>query len=197
MDPITNHEAAFLHELRLRGRLEGPDPRAAALCRRGFAKQTGLTLTLTAEGRAAHAAWARLAPGSTSETTTRRAYQQFLPLNAELLKISTDWQVLNGGIPNDHTDLTYDWSVKDRLTALNARAAPLVHRLSDQIEQFAAYETRLDHALRNVQAGEHEYFLSPRCDSYHTVWTQLHEDLLLALGLDRLEETATIDRTLS
>ena len=33
--------------------------------------------------------------------------------------------------------------------------------------------------------GDHEWLTSPRIDSYHTVWMQLHEDLLLALGKNR------------
>jgi hypothetical protein len=36
--------------------------------------------------------------------------------------------------------------------------------------------------------GETEWLTSPRVDSYHTVWMQLHEDLLLALGRDRASE---------
>jgi hypothetical protein len=40
-------------------------------------------------------------------------------------------------------------------------------------------------ALDRADAGEREWVTSPRCDSYHTVWMQLHEDVLLALGLER------------
>ena len=36
--------------------------------------------------------------------------------------------------------------------------------------------------------GDTEWITSPSIDSYHTVWMQLHEDLLLALGRDRATE---------
>jgi len=39
-----------------------------------------------------------------------------------------------------------------------------------------------------VEADEHDWLLSPRIDSYHTVWMQLHEDLLSAVGVNRADE---------
>jgi hypothetical protein len=39
--------------------------------------------------------------------------------------------------------------------------------------------------VRRLNDGEREWLASPTIDSYHTVWMQLHEDLLLALGLER------------
>jgi hypothetical protein len=45
-------------------------------------------------------------------------------------------------------------------------------------------------ARRQVEAEEHDWLLSPRIDSYHTVWMQLHEDLLLGLGLQRTDEVS-------
>ena len=45
-------------------------------------------------------------------------------------------------------------------------------------------------ALRRVRAGEHDWFTKPVIESYHTVWFELHEDLLASLGLDRSSEAA-------
>jgi hypothetical protein len=42
-----------------------------------------------------------------------------------------------------------------------------------------------------VRAGEGDWFTSPLVDSYHTVWFELHEDLLATLGLERAEEART------
>ena len=50
---------------------------------------------------------------------------------------------------------------------------------------FAPYRERLRSARRRVVDGEHDWFTSPRVDSYHTVWMELHEDLLAALGWER------------
>ena len=50
------------------------------------------------------------------------------------------------------------------------------------------YGDRLADALRKVQAGEHEWLLKPLIDSYHTVWFELHEELISLAGLTRIEE---------
>ena len=47
------------------------------------------------------------------------------------------------------------------------------------------YEPALAAALARADAGDEAWVASPRCDSYHTVWMRLHEDLLLALGRER------------
>jgi hypothetical protein len=39
-----------------------------------------------------------------------------------------------------------------------------------------------------VLAGAREWFTRPVIDSYHTVWFELHEDLLSTLGLARASE---------
>jgi hypothetical protein len=176
----------LLHELRLRGKMPVPvGPEVDVLCADGLARRKGDVLVLTPDGRAAHAQWARLAPASEEEAAARRAYEQFLPLNAELLRVVTDWQVRPGNVPNDHRDARYDWGVLDRLTALDERTGPVVRRLGRVVDRFAGYRPRLRDALRRATDGETEWLASPAIDSYHTVWMRLHEDLLLALGLER------------
>ena len=63
------------------------------------------------------------------------------------------------------------------------------------LDRFAAldprlgiYKTRLDEAYDKVLAGEHDWVSGARIDSYHTVWFELHEDLLTSLGRDRSQE---------
>jgi hypothetical protein len=41
-----------------------------------------------------------------------------------------------------------------------------------------------------VRAGDKEWFTGPLVDSYHTVWFELHEDLMATLGLERATEEA-------
>ena len=112
-------------------------------------------------------------------------YESFGPLNREVLRLCTDWQVGPGGAPNDHGDAAYDWSVIDRLTAVDERAGPLLRRLGRSIPNFAPYRERLRSARKRVVDGERDWFTSPRVDSYHTVWMELHEALLAALGRER------------
>jgi pyruvate,orthophosphate dikinase len=118
----------------------------------------------------------------------QRAYERFLVLNTEFLRLCHDWQVRPGDVPNDHADPRYDWGVLDRLRAFDERAAVVVRRIGRDVTRFEPYPRRLRVALERVDAGEHEWFTSPRIDSYHTVWMHVHEDLLLALGRDRADE---------
>ena len=39
-----------------------------------------------------------------------------------------------------------------------------------------------------MQAGDHHLFTGVMCGSYHDVWMELHEDLILTLGIDRAKE---------
>jgi hypothetical protein len=130
----------------------------------------------------------RLEPGSQAEAECARAYEAFRSMNREVLQVCTDWQVRPGGAPNDHTDASYDWSVIDRLEALDDRAGPLVRRLANADSRFGEYRERLRAARQRVVDGERDWLTSPRVDSYHTVWMELHEDLLAALGLERQAE---------
>ena len=177
---------ALLHEVRLRGFVErGDDPLVEKLREQGFVRCNDSRVTLTPEGRVDHAAWARVPAGSEAERSIARDYERFLTLNGELLRVCTSWQVRFGNTMNDHSDPVYDWGVVDRLVAFDERAGPIVQGLGETLPRLASYRPRLRDAAALVRDGLYEWFLSPSRDSYHTVWMQLHEDLLLALGRDR------------
>jgi len=179
----------ILHDVRLRGLVEmDDDPTVVALLDAGLVARARTALRITVEGRDLHTAWARVPVGSDAEQVATRAYEQFLDLNRELIRICHDWQVRPGAVPNDHGDVRYDWAVIDRLRGLDERTHPVVRRLGRDVERFTPYPTRLRTALVQVEEGEAAWLTSPRIDSYHTVWMQLHEDLLLALGIERASE---------
>ena len=122
------------------------------------------------------------------------AYRSFLPLNREFLELCTDWQLRpDGGAQtlNDHLDAGYDESVIARLDALHGRLAAVVGRLSSALPRFTAYDPRFTFALAQVHAGELDWFTKPLIDSYHTVWFELHEDVLGTLGIERSRETSS------
>jgi hypothetical protein len=185
-----DEQALLLHQLRVRGPVKVPDgPAVDGLIADGLAVRRKQLLALTARGRELHAARARLPAGFDEHTQARRAFESFGRLNDELLRVCHDWQLRPGGVPNDHTDAEYDWAVIERLGSLDEKMGPVVRRLGVAVARFDCYRPRLRAALGRVRDGEHEWFTSPRCDSYHTVWMQLHEDLLVALGLARGEES--------
>jgi hypothetical protein len=111
-------------------------------------------------------------------------YDLFLAINNRVLKVSSDWQVRDGA-PNDHADAIYDEEVVERLSELNERVRACMRRMSACAPRFAPYGARLDSCLERLQAGDASAFTAPLAESYHTVWFELHQDLLLTLGLER------------
>lgn len=124
-------------------------------------------------------------------------YGRFRDLNGTLLALCTAWQLRDvGGQPmvNEHDDPGYDAGCIEQLVELNGKAEPVVDDLGHALERFGPYPGRLRTALDRVQAGDVEWFTSPGVDSYHTVWFELHENLLATLGLERARETAAVGR---
>ena len=122
----------------------------------------------------------------------QRSYDQFLTLNGTMLAVCTRWQVKDQDAQqlNDHTDPAYDASVLAELAELDAGVQPICAELAGAIDRFAVYGPRFDLALEKLRAGELEWFTKPVMESYHTVWFELHEDLLATLGIDRASEKA-------
>jgi hypothetical protein len=185
---LSEEALGFLHGLRLRGfRPAKGGPAEDELVLVGLAMTRGADMAMTPAGREAHAAWARLAAGSEEEDLAKAAYERFLALNVEFLRICTDWQLKPGNQPNDHADTAYDFKVLERLDRLDERAGALVETLAKAAPRFAGYRQRLTDALDRI-SDDRAWLASPRCDSYHTVWMQLHEDLLSAVGVNRSDE---------
>jgi hypothetical protein len=120
-----------------------------------------------------------------------RVYGSFRPLNASFLTICTDWQLreVDGERTiNDHADPHHDRAVIDRLEAVHPEVVTLVTTMSARLDRFEGYEARFTHALTRVRANDIDWLTKPVIDSYHTVWFELHEDLLATLGRSRSAE---------
>jgi hypothetical protein len=117
-------------------------------------------------------------------------YERFGPLNKELLATCTAWQVRDEGTGalNDHSDAAYDAEVIARLGEVDGAVQTICAELAASLERFAGYGPRLAGARERVERGEPEWFTKPMIDSYHTVWFELHEDLLATLGIERASE---------
>jgi hypothetical protein len=129
--------------------------------------------------------------GFRADPEATAAYERFEKINRELLGLFTDWQMMPsaGGsrVPNDHSDADYDHDVIDRLGRQHERADKVLGRFAELEPRLAVYARRLDDAYDKVLAGEHDWVSGARIDSYHTVWFELHEDLLRMLGREREE----------
>ncbi len=91
---------------------------------------------------------------------------------------------------NDHADAGYDAAVLDRLAGLATDADGWLGSVEAKAPRYGAYRRRLADAAARAAAGDHRYVASPRVDSYHGVWFELHEDLILLGGRTRADEVA-------
>jgi hypothetical protein len=201
---LTDTEFEVLHAVALRKRTDLD----------GLVRSTGLAREYikSALGRAAEAKLVLGARGSyfvapegdralravyAERFTTARAdgglaadYARFEEMNREVKAIVTDWQVRPVGgqkLPNDHSDPAYDDGVLDRLAQAHERAVELLRGLARRVPRLGRYAERLATALERAEAGEGDWVSGVRCDSYHTVWFELHEDLLRMLDRQREE----------
>ena len=119
----------------------------------------------------------------------RDCYRRFLPHNGRLQQACTDWQLRPTAsdplAPNDHFDATWDRPVLDTLDLLDAELADIVVELTAALTRFEGYDERFNDALARAQAGDPDWVTGVKIDSCHTVWMELHEDLLASLGIER------------
>ena len=121
------------------------------------------------------------------------ALDGFQPLDARFKQTVTDWQLrtVNGELtPNDHEDLEWDKSVFARLSLLDAALGPWLGMLRHALPRLAQYQTRFSRALDAAQGGDGRYVASPRVDSMHGIWFELHEDLIRLADSTRAAELA-------
>jgi hypothetical protein len=120
-------------------------------------------------------------------TALRAVYDDFRSLNAEFKALVTDWQVKDGQ-PNTHEDRAYDAAILARLDRVHQRVMPIIAAAAAQLPRLDRYSVKLESAFGKVKAGDLVWLSRPIIDSYHTVWFELHEELILAAGLTRESE---------
>ena len=116
-------------------------------------------------------------------------HDAFLALNPGFKALVTDWQV-RGGQPNDHADAAYDATVLSRLPAILDALAPVLAALAAAVPRTARYAPAFAAAAVRVSAGEHRWLASPAVESVHTLWFELHEELIRLTGRTRAAEAA-------
>jgi hypothetical protein len=185
------NELAVLQAVRLKGRVRRDD------------LDSDLVDSLVASGLLVDGAMVRLSPqgrlrlgellaverSSADTAAIAAAYDEFRSVNQEFKALVTDWQ-LRDGQPNTHEDADYDAGVLARLDDVHRRVTPIVAAVSAELPRLSHYSTKLGVALDRIHAGETMWLSRPLIDSYHTVWFELHEELILAAGLTREAEDA-------
>jgi pyruvate,orthophosphate dikinase len=165
----------------------------AALVETGDASSSALGHKLTPEGAAKADAQLAAERESADPAQVDALHERFGPVNRAFKTLMNDWQVktVDGQqVPNDHADEAYDRAVLDRLERVHDDLAGILSGLVAEAPRFERYPERFDRALQRVRQGEHRYLGAPLIDSYHTVWFELHEDLIRLAGRNRADEAA-------
>ncbi len=190
--PRASAQLAVVHAIRIRGvasrdvicEMTGLDPAVAdaelqTTADRGWTVFRENRITsgwgLTPEGRAQHrTALHDDVDASGDRQAIEEAYEGFLAHNQAMKVLCTKWQT--EGQPA---------SCVEELTTLHAGIVPVVERLSASVPRFGPYPARLRAALTRFQFGDGTALAKPLSGSYHDVWMELHEDLLLSLDRQR------------
>ncbi len=149
---------------------------------------------LTPDGAVRHKH--RLADEATSNPgieSLRRAYDDFLRLNAALKDQCAKWQ-FRFEKPNTHDDPSYDTDVIEGLGAIDVRIGNIVTAMSTFLARLGGYRARLQAAYDRLRQGEEDAFMGASCGSYYDIWMELHQDLMVTLGVDRHAEEPVFDR---
>jgi len=176
--------------------LVSPDAAGEALDRlvdEGLAEPAAGSFRLTAGGKAVARERIAAAAAAWGPENAEAALDAFLALDRRMKETVTAWQMREvDGTPviNDHTDAAYDARVLADLAALHADADAWLAPLVAGLPRLAAYRERLARANAAAQAGDGRFVASPRVDSYHSAWFELHEDLILLAGRNRADEVA-------
>jgi predicted ArsR family transcriptional regulator len=148
--------------------------------------------SLTPAGRAEHArALRHELEVLGARRTVESEYQRFLALNPGVLEACSRWQVRDvrgRAVRNDHADRRHDARVLGDLENALAGVQPVGDRLAAVLDRFGPYAPQLATALDRARAGDVDYVTKPLIPSFHTVWFEMHEDLLVTLGRDRAAE---------
>ena len=194
MSYTTTEEFTVLHSLKVRG-LSRAEPLASTTgispsevqkilddaVARGLARsRTGRVegYMLTAAGRERHAALRGHEVSREEQQALAPAYEAFLAPNAEFKKVTSEWQTGGSGRVDD---------VLPQLAAVHDHVSQVLDDAASVLPRFATYQGRLDSALERLRAGDAHALAKPMSDSYHDVWMELHEDLLLTLARERDE----------
>ena len=158
---------------------------------KGRAARAGEAYSLTPVARVAlDGAYSRLFAAQRADAAFAAAHERFEAINRELKQLMTAWQTIEidgESVLNDHANKDYDDRLIDRLGALHERAEAILGQLAAGLPRLAIYARKLEAALEKAEDGAIEWVSGARIESYHTVWFELHEDLLRILGRTRQE----------
>lgn len=181
-------ELAVLLVLRVRGRADaahvaraigrGEADAATALTdveTRGLAERApNGAFALSASGRDVLAR--RLGAESLDRAALALQYERFTVVDRELKRAVTAWQL---------AEPAHQEAAVAGVMAAAAAAGAIATALAALAARYGSYAGRIAVAAGAIATGDRRYVASPRVDSLHQAWFELHEDLLVTLGRSR------------
>lgn len=168
-------------------------PALAAVQAEGLIEPKGVMYRLTDAGKAKGEEFMAFDRAAWGDAAANAALDGFLVLDHRMKEVVTSWQMrdVDGSqVINDHTDASYDAGVLATFAALHTDAAAWLDPCTKGLSRLGDYAARLETAAGRVAAGDHSFIASPRVDSYHSIWFELHEDLIRLAGRTREDEVA-------
>ncbi len=186
------HELAVLMAVRVHGRADdvavartagvGVSEAAAALAALRTAEAVATTtppsvpaaVTLTEQGRTRLARLLTAEPRDAGKVA--EVYEAFVAADRELKRAITAWQL---------ADDTRKPATLDMVLTIAATAGGVAAAIAAIAPRFAPYPGRIAAAAGAIATGDARFVASPRVDSLHQIWFELHENLLATLGRSR------------
>ena len=123
---------------------------------------------------AVHEYYGRLYGPLRGDAAVEGWYARFETLNDQFIKAVSDWQ------KNEE-----DEKAKGKVLKVVERLIKALGDLVPEIPRYESYLRRFTESVGRVDRGEREYVCGPSIDSVHTIWFELHEDILSVLGRPR------------
>lgn len=148
---------------------------------------------LTADGKGLGAEAIAEDRNTWTAESAAKALDDLLPFDHRMKQIMTGWQMreVDGEQTlNDHSDAEHDGKVLADFRSLHEDSSVWLAGLAADLPRLGLYVDRLTRAAELVAGGDTMYLASPRVDSFHSIWFELHEDLILLAGRTREDEVA-------
>ena len=108
-------------------------------------------------------------------------HQQFLELDSEFKSLVTDWQLTQEKNESDLKEL------HSRLEIITTETSSGLIQLENIDKTFRRYVPLFEIALDGIRDGDSSMIASPLKDSYHTLWFELHQELIDLTGISRAD----------
>jgi hypothetical protein len=138
------------------------------------------TLRLADPGRARLAELLAAERSGVDAEAAAAVYADFDRLNSGFKSVVSQWQIARSA-PGAEPDA----AVLARVDDVHRAVVPVIIAASDLVPRLRSYVDKLGVALSRAKQGDMAWLSRPTVDSYHTLWFELHEELIGLAGRTR------------